>query len=108
MPELPDITVYVERLTALLHGHVLERLRIANPFVLRSVEPPVGAVEGRRIEGFDSMGKRIVMRLDGGLFIVIHLMIAGRLRWREPGRKIGGRIVLAEFLFEHGTLYLTE
>lgn len=108
MPELPDITVYVERLTALLRGHVLQRLRIANPFVLRSVDPPVSIVAGRRIEGFDTIGKRIVMRLDGGLFVVIHLMIAGRLRWREPEKKMGGRIVLAEFLFEHGTLYLTE
>ncbi|HSJ31498.1 MAG TPA: DNA-formamidopyrimidine glycosylase family protein [Longimicrobiales bacterium] len=108
MPELPDVTVYVERLAALLRGRVIERVRIANPFVLRSVEPPISAVAGRRVEGFDRMGKRIVVRLDGDLFIVVHLMIAGRLRWREPGKKIGGRIVLAELVFEHGTLFLTE
>jgi formamidopyrimidine-DNA glycosylase len=76
--------------------------------VLRSVAPPISAVEGRRVEGFERIGKRIVVRLDGDLFIVVHLMIAGRLRWREPGKKIGGRIVLAEFVFEQGTLYLTE
>jgi formamidopyrimidine-DNA glycosylase len=108
MRELPDVQVYQERLDALLTGRVIERLRITNPFVLRSVEPPVSAVEGRRIDGFDRIGKRIVIRLDGDLFIVVHLMIADRLRWREPGKKIGGRIVLAEFMFEHGMLYLTE
>ena len=108
MPELPDVTVYIERLATLIGGRVIQRVRITNPFVLRSVDPPIRAVEGRRIEGFDRMGKRIVVRLAGDLFIVVHLMIAGRLRWRDPGKKIGGRIVLAEFVFEHGTLYLTE
>jgi formamidopyrimidine-DNA glycosylase len=108
MPELPDIAVYVERLDALLRGRVIQRVRVANPFVLRTVEPPISAVAGRRVDGFDRVGKRIVVRLDGDLFLVVHLMIAGRLRWREPGSTIGGRIVLAEFSFEHGTLYLTE
>ena len=108
MPELPDIAVYVERLGALLRGRVIQRVRVANPFVLRTVEPPISAVAGRRVDGFDRIGKRIVVQLDGDLFLVVHLMIAGRLRWREPGRTIGGRIVLAEFSFEHGTLYLTE
>ncbi|HEX2168261.1 MAG TPA: DNA-formamidopyrimidine glycosylase family protein [Longimicrobiales bacterium] len=108
MPELPDVQVYIERLDALLRGRALERVRIANPFVLRSVDPPIAIVDGRRIAGFDRIGKRIVIQLEGDLFVVVHLMIAGRLRWREPGKKMGGRIVLAEFLFEHGTLYLTE
>ena len=108
MPELPDVTVYVDRLDALLRGRVMQRARVANPFVLRSVEPPIGAVAGRRVEGVERIGKRIAVQLDGDLFVVVHLMIAGRLRWREPGKKIGGRIVLAEFMFEHGTLYLTE
>ncbi|HSK20716.1 MAG TPA: DNA-formamidopyrimidine glycosylase family protein [Longimicrobiales bacterium] len=108
MPELPDVTVYMERLAELIGGRVIQRVRITNPFVLRSVEPPIRAVEGRRVAGVDRIGKRIVVPLDGDLFIVVHLMIAGRLRWREPGKKIGGRIVLAEFMFEHGTLYLTE
>jgi formamidopyrimidine-DNA glycosylase len=108
MPELPDVQIYLERLDALLTGRAIERLRIVNPFVLRSVEPAVSAVEGRRIVGLERFGKRIVIRIEGDLFIVVHLMIAGRLRWREPGKKIGGRIVLAEFTFEHGTLYLTE
>lgn len=108
MPELPDVEVYIERLDALLRGRTLERLRPANPFVLRSVEPPVSSVAGLRVTGFQRIGKRIVMALDGELFIVIHLMIAGRLRWRPPGKKMGGKLVLAEFVFEHGTLYLTE
>ena len=108
MPELPDVTVYIERLAALIGGRVIQRVRITNPFVLRTVDPPIRAVEGRRVAGVDRIGKRIVVRLDGDLFIVVHLMIAGRLRWREPGKKIGGRIVLAEFLFDHGALFLTE
>ena len=108
MPELPDVQVYIERLEALLRGRTLERMRIANPFVLRSVDPPAAATEGRRVEELSRIGKRIVMRLEDELFIVLHLMIAGRLRWRDTGSRIGGRMVLAEMMFEHGTLYLTE
>ncbi|HEX6134231.1 MAG TPA: DNA-formamidopyrimidine glycosylase family protein [Longimicrobiales bacterium] len=108
MPELPDITIYIERLDALLRGSVVERVRLASPFVLRTVAPPISSIEGRRVTGFHGIGKRIVMELEGGLYLVIHLMIAGRLRWRPPGKKIGGKIVLAELGFEHGTLYLTE
>jgi formamidopyrimidine-DNA glycosylase len=108
MPELPDIQVYTERLDALLTGRVLERVRLANPFVLRTVSPPVSAVEQKRVEGFRSIGKRIVMELEDDMFIVIHLMVAGRLRWRPPSKKLGGKMVLAEFGFEHGALYLTE
>jgi formamidopyrimidine-DNA glycosylase len=108
MPELPDIQVYTERLDALLTGRVLERVRHANPFVLRTVSPPVSAVVQKRVEGFRSIGKRIVMELEDDLFIVIHLMVAGRLRWRPPSKKLGGKMVLAEFGFEHGALFLTE
>jgi formamidopyrimidine-DNA glycosylase len=108
MPELPDVSVYVDRLHTLLAGHVLQRVRLNNVFVLRSVEPPVSAIEGRRLAGARRMGKRIVLEFDGGLFVVIHLMIAGRLRWRDDGRKLSGRLVLAVFEFDHGVLYLTE
>ncbi|HEX6308511.1 MAG TPA: DNA-formamidopyrimidine glycosylase family protein [Longimicrobiales bacterium] len=108
MPELPDITIYIERLDALLRGHVLERVRLASPFVLRTVAPPITSLTGRRITGFRRIGKRIAIAFEGDLFLVIHLMIAGRLRWRPPGKKVGGRVVLAELGFEHGTLYLTE
>lgn len=110
MPELPDITVYLERLEALLAGQPLERVQILGPFVLRSVEPPLKALEGRRPVSFRRLGKRIVIGFDGPgeLFLVIHLMIAGRLRWRTGGRKLGGRMVLATFTFPAGVLYLTE
>ena len=108
MPELPDITIYVERLDALLRGHTLLRIRLSSPFVLRTVDPPVSALEGRRILGFRSIGKRIVFDLEEDLHLVVHLMIAGRLRWRPPGKKLGGKMVLAQLELEHGTLYLTE
>ena len=110
MPELPDITVYIERLQALLAGQPLERIQVVNPFVLRSVDPPVAVLEGRRPSGFRRLGKRIAIAFDGpgDLFLVIHLMIAGRLRWRPAGKKLGGRMVLAALQFPAGTLYLTE
>lgn len=108
MPELPDVRVYTERLDALLRGRTIENVRIANPFVVRTVAPPIASIVGRRIVGFRMLGKRIVMELDGELFLVIHLMIAGRLRWRVPPKKLAGKMVLAQFTFEHGVLYLTE
>lgn len=108
MPELPDVQVYLERLDALLRGRVLKRVKIVNPFVLRTVEPPIGSVDGLCVKAFRRIGKRIVMEVERDIFIVIHLMVAGRLRWRPPEQRIGGRIVLAEMSFEHGTLYLTE
>ena len=108
MPELPDVTVYVERLEALLKGEVLERVRLRSPFVLRSVEPGIDELAGRRVESVRRIGKRIVLGFDGELFLVIHLMIAGRLRWREPGAKVPGRIGHAAFDFAPGTLLLTE
>lgn len=108
MPELPDVQVYIERLDALLRGHALRQLRIANPFVLRTVAPKPADVAERTVLGFERIGKRIVLRLEGDIFIIIHLMIAGRLRWRTDGKKIGGKLLLAEFIFEHGVLNLTE
>ncbi|HEX9108819.1 MAG TPA: DNA-formamidopyrimidine glycosylase family protein [Longimicrobiales bacterium] len=108
MPELPDITVYQERLAAYLAGEPLERVRILNPFLLRSVDPPISAAQGRRVVSVRRLGKRLALELEGELFLVIHLMIAGRLRWRPAGKKLGGRMVLAAFDFPRGTLFLTE
>jgi len=108
MPELPDITVYVERLDAKVRGSTLQRIRVLNPFLLRTAVPPIGQAEGRRVVGIERLGKRVVLVLDGGLFVVIHLMIAGRLRWLPSGAKPPGRIALATFEFDAGTLLLTE
>jgi formamidopyrimidine-DNA glycosylase len=107
MPELPDVSVYLERLTAKVVGHRLERVRIAHPFLLRSVTPPIGAVEGQRVVGAERLGKRVVLAFEGELFVVIHLMIAGRLRWLAPGKKTAPN-ALAFFEFDVGTLALTE
>ena len=108
MPELPDIVVYLEALAPRVLGQPLERLRIANPFLVRTPEPPVSAVEGRRVTGLRRLGKRIVFAIDGNLFIVLHLMIAGRLRWRDRGAPIPGKVGLAAFDFPAGTAILTE
>jgi formamidopyrimidine-DNA glycosylase len=108
MPELPDVVVYVEALERRILGQPLERVRLASPFVLRSVDPPVREAEERRVVAVRRLGKRIVLALEGGFFVVIHLMIAGRLRWRPPGAKTPGRIGLAAFDFPGGTLLLTE
>ncbi len=108
MPELPDITVYVERLDALVKGETLERVRLRSPFVLRSVDPGIDELEGRGVEWVSRLGKRIVLEFDGEMFLVIHLMIAGRLRWREPGAKIPAKFGHAAFDFAPGTLLLTE
>jgi formamidopyrimidine-DNA glycosylase len=108
MPELPDITVYIEALASRVVGQPLERIRIAKPFLLRSVDPPISAAEGKRVTGLRRMGKRIVLELDDDLFLVIHLMIAGRLRWVPAGGKVPGKIGLAAFDFPNGTLILTE
>jgi formamidopyrimidine-DNA glycosylase len=108
MPELPDVTLYVERLEALAGSAVLERVRLKSPFLLRSVTPPLSAANGRKVRGVRRLGKRIVLELEGELFLVLHLMIAGRLRWKEAGAPLGGRISLAAFDFSSGTLLLTE
>jgi formamidopyrimidine-DNA glycosylase len=108
MPELPDVQVYLEALERKLVGRVLEKIVVASPFVLRSYDPPLAATFGRTIQGTRRIGKRIVLELGDALFIVIHLMIAGRLRWREGGKTIAGKLSQASFDFDKGTLYLTE
>jgi formamidopyrimidine-DNA glycosylase len=108
MPELPDITIYIEALESRIVGETLERTRIAKPFLLRSVDPPIGAAQGKRVVGVRRMGKRIVVELEDDLFLVIHLVIAGRLRWTPAGGKVPGKIGLAAFDFTNGTLILTE
>jgi formamidopyrimidine-DNA glycosylase len=108
MPELPDILTYLEALRPRVLGQQLHRIRIASPFVLRTVEPPVTAAEGARVVALRRLGKRIVLGLEDELFLVIHLMIAGRLRWRDPDAPIPKRLCLAAFDFPTGTLLHTE
>lgn len=108
MPELPDITLYLEHLTSRILHQPLIRVTIRSPFVLRSVEPPPAALEGRPIVGLHRMGKRIVLALEEELFLVMHLMIAGRLRWRPPGTLPSGKLSLAALEFPTGVLLLTE
>ena len=108
MPELPDVVVYIERLNAFIGGQRLERVRLASPFVLRSADPPIREVEGKRVLGLRRIGKRIAVELEGDLFLVIHLMISGRLHWKERAAKIPGRVGLAAFDFPAGTLVFTE
>ena len=110
MPELPDVVVYVEALRARIEGRVLERVRLRSPFVLRSVSPSIDEIAGQTVRGIRRLGKRIVLAFDAEIFLVIHLMIAGRLRWRDSGAKLGlgPKIVQASFEFSDGTLFLTE
>jgi formamidopyrimidine-DNA glycosylase len=109
VPELPDITVYLERLKPRVLGQPIEGVEVRNVFVLRTADPPITDVVGRRVAGLRRMGKRIIFGLEGNLFLVVHLMIAGRLRWRPPDKKPpGGKLVLAALHFRHGTLFLTE
>lgn len=109
MPELPDVTVYVEALEARLVGQPLRGIRLASPFVLRSVEPKIDELVGREVVGMRRLAKRIVLELEGAVFVVIHLMVAGRFKWSsKPGAKVPGRVGLAAFDFDTGTLILTE
>jgi formamidopyrimidine-DNA glycosylase len=108
MPELPDIVVYIESLRPRIENQILERVRLASPFLLRTVEPPIDAVEGRQVTGLHRLGKRIVLCFGAELFLVFHLMIAGRLHWKERGAKVPGKVGLAAFDFPTGTLLLTE
>jgi formamidopyrimidine-DNA glycosylase len=108
VPELPDVAVYVERLQALTVGHVLEGIRLASPFVLRTVTPSPKELAGAKVVSVERLGKRIVIGMEGDRYIVIHLMIAGRLRWKEPKAKLPGKLALAGFDFAHGTLIFTE
>jgi len=108
LPEYPDITIYIERLDAFLKGNILEKVRLASPFLLRTIDPPLSAITGSTVLGFERMGKRIVFVFPQEHFLVLHLMIAGRLHWREKGSKIPGKIGLAAFDFANGSLLLTE
>ena len=108
MPELPDITVYVEALNRRVGGSTLEDVRLRSPFLLRSVDPPISTVKGKRVREIRRLGKRIIFALEDDLFIVLHLMIAGRLKWREAGKRSAGKIDLGAFDFSTGTLLLTE
>ncbi len=108
MPELPDLTIYIEKLDERILGATLDHVRVLNPFLLRTAVPPIAMVEGRRVEQLRRIGKRVVIALEGGFFLVIHLMIAGRLRWLGAGAKPPGRITLATFSFSTGTIALTE
>lgn len=108
MPEYPDVVVYLERLDALVTGRALEQIRLGNPFLLRTVDPPLSDLHGRIVQGFRRMGKRIVFEFPDDRFLVIHLMIAGRLRWKKKGASHRGRDVLAVFDFPEGSLVFTE
>jgi formamidopyrimidine-DNA glycosylase len=108
MPELPDITVYAEALAARVIGQRLREARVGNPFVLRTAVPPLASLEGALVEGVRRVGKRLVLAFEGERFLVIHLMIAGRLRWLTPKAKSSGRKALARLVFDNGTLVLTE
>jgi formamidopyrimidine-DNA glycosylase len=108
LPELPDITVYIETLRTRILGQEIRGARALNSFVLRTVDPPLSAVVGKRVRTISRLGKRIVLGTDDALYVVVHLMIAGRLRWRQNGKTIAGKLAQAAFDFENGTLYLTE
>ena len=108
MPELPDILLYLHALTPRIVGHRVERVRLVSPFLLRSINPPLSELEGKRIVSLHRLGKRIVFELEEELFLVLHLMIAGRLRWKEAGARIPGKVGLLALDFSHGSLLLTE
>ena len=108
MPELPDIAAYITALEPRVVGQRLQRVRLVSPFLLRTVEPPLASVEGRKVERLRRIGKRIVIGLEGDLWLVLHLMIAGRLHWKVRDAKLGGRQNLAAFDFADGSLVLTE
>jgi formamidopyrimidine-DNA glycosylase len=108
VPELPDVTVYIEALRERILGARLERIRLASPFVLRSVDPPLTTASGKTVRGLRRLGKRIVIELDDELFVILHLMIAGRLHWKAAGAKIPGKIGVAALDFSSGTLLMTE
>jgi formamidopyrimidine-DNA glycosylase len=108
MPELPDITVYVDSLHAKVRGDTLNRVKIASPFLLRSAVPPIASADGKKVVGIERLGKRVVVALEGDLFLVLHLMIAGRLHWHAAGGKPPAKTALATFEFNGGTLALTE
>ena len=108
MPELPDVTVYVEHIAARTVGQELRGVRLKTPFLVRTFAPPLSSTFGKKVVGVRRLGKRIVIGVEGDLFLVLHLMIAGRLRWKPPGAPIPGKVGLASFDFPTGALLLTE
>jgi formamidopyrimidine-DNA glycosylase len=108
MPEYPDITIYIERLEAFVQGQVIEQIRFAGPFFLRTADPPIKSIHGAKVQGFERLGKRIVFVFSKERFLVLHLMIAGRLHWRKKGSKIPAKVGLAAFDFPDGALLITE
>jgi formamidopyrimidine-DNA glycosylase len=108
VPELPDILLYLHALRPRVVGHRITRVRLASPFLLRSIDPPLATVEGKTIIDLHRLGKRVVFEMEGETFLVFHLMIAGRFRWKAAGTKIPGRLGLLAIDFDHGTLLLTE
>jgi len=109
MPELPDVATYQEALERHVVGQPMQAIKVLTPFLLRSFDPPLTVFDGQVVRGIRRIGKRLVFAFDGELFLVLHLMIAGRLRWRRPGQKSGmGKIVVASFHFPNGVLYFTE
>jgi formamidopyrimidine-DNA glycosylase len=108
VPELPDIELYLHALRPRIAGQRLQRIRLASPFLVRSVDPPIQSADGKLVIGLRRLGKRVVWEMEDSLFLVIHLMIAGRFRWKEPGTKVPGKLGLAAFDFPAGTLLLTE
>jgi len=108
LPELPDIELYLHALRSRIVGHTLEKLRLASPFLVRSFDPPIDQVNGRKVVALRRLGKRLVWQLDGDLFLIIHLMIAGRFKWADRGAKVPGKVGLAAFDFDNGTLIFTE
>jgi len=108
MPELPDVVVYIEALERRIFGQTLQRIRLASPFLLRSVDPPLSQAYRKKVLGLGRLGKRIVFELEGDLYLIIHLMIGGRFHWKPAGAKVPGKLGLAAFDFPTGTLILTE
>jgi len=108
MPELPDVLLYIEALKPRIAGQTLERVRLASPFVVRSVSPPISSIQGKTVHALSRLGKQIVWEFEEDLFLVIHLMIAGRFQWKDKAAKVPGKLGLAAFDFPTGTLLLTE
>jgi formamidopyrimidine-DNA glycosylase len=108
MPELPDILLYIHALGPRVVGRRLESIRLVAPFLLRSIGTPLSEAQGRRVLALERMGKRVIFALEGGIYLVVHLMIAGRFRWKPPGAPVPGKVGLLALDFEHGTLVLTE
>src|SRR5579859_676264 len=108
MPELPDVAAYITALEPRVVGEPIEHVRVASPFLLRTVDPPLSAVEGKRVRELQRVGKRIAIGVENDLWLVLHLMIAGRLHWRAAGASVAGRNQLAAFDFPKGSLVLTE